>query len=150
VTAPKKDDADEFWASVERTAASVRDLPSWMKVGVVVDRESLEGGSLSRPASAEASSLRKPKLDERFAQYHAANPHVYAELVRLAREAKAAGRTKVGAKELTEVCRWHLRLKTVGAEFRLDNSLVALYARLIQEQEPDLRGLFELRRRRST
>jgi hypothetical protein len=102
-----------------------------------------------RPASAEASSLRKPTLDERFAQYHAANPHVYAELVRLAREAKAAGRQRVGAKELFEVCRWHLRLKARGDEYGLNNSMTSNYARLIQEQEPDLRGMFETRRRRS-
>jgi hypothetical protein len=89
-------------------------------------------------------------LDARFARFHVANPHVYAELVRLAREARQAGRTKLGAKELYEVARWHLKLRTRGdVEYRLNNSWTALYARLIQQQEPDLAHLFETRRRRA-
>lgn len=28
----------EFWKSVEKTAASIRGLPSWMKAGIAVDR----------------------------------------------------------------------------------------------------------------
>jgi len=31
-------EVDEFWRSIEKTAESVKDLPSWAKVGVVVDR----------------------------------------------------------------------------------------------------------------
>lgn len=34
----KRDDADDFWRGVEKSAKSVKDLPSWMKVGIVVDR----------------------------------------------------------------------------------------------------------------
>jgi ribosomal protein S14 len=89
-------------------------------------------------------------LDARFAKFHAANPHVYAELVRLAREARQAGRQRVGIKELFEVCRWHLRLKTTGDDaWRLNNSLTSSYARFIVANETDLANLFETRRRRS-
>lgn len=102
-----------------------------------------------KPVSAEAASLRRPTIEERFADYHAANPHVYAEMVRLAREAKASGRVRVGAKELAEVCRWQLRLRTKGGDYAVNNTFVSRYARLIQEQEPDLAGLFEVRRKRA-
>lgn len=153
MTAPKdlREAVDEFWSDVEEAAEKVRDLPTWMKAGLIVDNENFDAtsGDMTRPASAEASSLRKPTIEERFANYHAANPHVYAELVRLAREAKSSGRNRVGAKELFEVCRWHLRLKTRGDEFGINNTFSSRYADLIQEQEPDLRGLFETRRRRS-
>jgi hypothetical protein len=36
-TKPVADDAIDFWQSVERSAATVRDLPAWMKVGLAVD-----------------------------------------------------------------------------------------------------------------
>jgi hypothetical protein len=69
--------------------------------------------------------------------------------VKLAREARAAGRTRVGLKELYEVARWNLRLATRGDDYCLNNDYTASYARLIQEQEPDLAGLFETRTRRT-
>jgi hypothetical protein len=102
-----------------------------------------------RPASAEASSLRKPTIQERFDAWMAANPEVYDEIVRLARQAKEAGRTRCGMKELWEVARWHLRLRTRGDDFRLNNDFCAPAVRLIQEREPDLAHMFETRRRRS-
>lgn len=39
---------DDYWASVERTAASVADLPAWMKAGVVVDETNFEGPKKAR------------------------------------------------------------------------------------------------------
>jgi hypothetical protein len=102
-----------------------------------------------RPASAEASSLRKPTIQERFDAWMAANPEVYDEIVRLARQAKDAGRTRCGMKELWEVARWHLRLRTRGDDYRWNNDYTAPMARLIQEREPDLAHLFETRKRRT-
>lgn len=101
-------------------------------------------------ANENAGSGTKCTLAERFADFHARNPHVYAELVRLAREAKQAGRQRVGLKEIYEVARWHLRLRTTGdVDFKLNNSWTSSYARLIVAQEADLAHLFEVRRRRS-
>jgi len=92
---------------------------------------------------------RAPTLQERFNTFHGANPHVYHVLVDLAREAKDAGRTRVGMKEIYEVARWRLRLKTKGDEFRLNNSYTSLYARLIVDTQSDLADMFEMRRRRA-
>jgi hypothetical protein len=106
---------------------------------------------LAAPARTRRAKARAPRraIGDRFAEFHAANPDVYAELVRLAREAKAAGRQRVGMKELWEVARWQLRLRSRGDAYALDNSFTAPMARLIQDQEPDLAGLFETRKRKA-
>jgi len=151
VTAPRKDAADELWASVERTAESVRDLPSWAKAGLEVDPVNFNAptGDTSRPASAEAGSLRKPTIDQRFMAWLEANPDVYPTIVGLAREAKTAGKRAIGMKALWEVARWTLSMRTRGDDYRWNNDYTAPMARLIQEREPDLAHMFETRRRRS-
>jgi hypothetical protein len=93
----------------------------------------------------DASTIR-----ERFEAFHAAHPEVYDELVRLAYEARAAGRDKVGIKMLFEVVRWN-RIVVGGVDegWRLNNVFSAHYARLIMQREPDLAGFFETRSLRS-
>lgn len=88
-------------------------------------------------------------IDARFAQFHRENPIVYKTLVRLAREARDAGKTRVGIKALAERARWDLWLATRGDDFKINNSLISRYVRLIVAQEPDLAGMFELRRLRA-
>jgi hypothetical protein len=46
------------------------------------------------------------ELDLRFRAFHAAHPEVFAELRRLALEAKAAGHRRIGVKALYERLRW--------------------------------------------
>lgn len=84
-----------------------------------------------------------------FLEFHAANPIVYYELVRYARQAKKAGATKVGIKMLFEVLRWNVLLNTARTgndDFKLNNNYHSYYARLIMSNEPDLEGIFETRR----
>lgn len=99
-----------------------------------------------RPAPTTKPETKPRPLT--FEEFHAQNPHVYRELVRLAREARAAGRKRVGIGELYEVARWHLSMRTDGDAFKLNNSHRAPYARLIMTLEPDLAGIFETRKRR--
>ena len=81
-----------------------------------------------------------------FESFHRANPHVYATLVRLAREwVNRTGRRKIGIKSLYEVARWQLALETNNPDYRLNNSFTAYYARLIQARERDLDGIFDMR-----
>ena len=84
-------------------------------------------------------------LDRAFWDFHAKNPRVYSELVRLARQAKDAGRSKVGIGMLFEVVRWHIFLETTDPDYKLNNNHRSRYARLIMDQEQDLDGIFELR-----
>ncbi len=96
-----------------------------------------------RPVTAPA--WRGGTLDERFAVFHAENPAVYDELVRLARKARAAGHARYSAKALAELVRWHRTVETRGEPFKLNNSYVSRYARLIEATEPDLADFFETR-----
>lgn len=83
---------------------------------------------------------------QRFEAFHRANPFVYRTLVQLAREwVNRTGQRKLAIKTLYEVARWNLILETSDAEFKLNNSYTAFFARLIMAQEPDLAGMFDLR-----
>lgn len=89
-------------------------------------------------------------FDSRFLDFHLQNPNVYEELVRLAREAKSLGRTKVGIRMIWEVTRWNLTIKVVpNSDFKLNDHYHSRYARLIMGIEKDLSGVFELRELKS-
>lgn len=85
-------------------------------------------------------------LEQQFEQFHAANPHVYAALRRLALDAAGRGR-RLGIAMLFEVLRWHYAMHTADAasEWKLNNNYRAFYARLLMDQEPELRNYFETR-----
>lgn len=83
-------------------------------------------------------------LEQKFAAFHQANPHVYTNLRRLALDAKRRGR-QVGIKMLYEVLRWQYAMQTSGDDFKLNNSYTSFYARLLMEHEPELIGYFETR-----
>lgn len=86
-------------------------------------------------------------IEHDFRDFHAQNPEVYDRLVELARQWKLRrGNAKLGIKMLWEVLRWETALHTRGDDFRLNNNFTSYYARLIMEREPDLEGVFELRR----
>lgn len=90
---------------------------------------------------------RKRTIQEQFEAFHADNPWVYSELVKLARRAKQRGAVKVGIGMLAEIVRWRRYMATqdFNSGFKLNNNYRSRYVRLIEEQEPDLRGLFETR-----
>jgi hypothetical protein len=88
-------------------------------------------------------------IQRAFEQFHAANPHVYRLLVRLARQATEAGRANLGIGMLYEVIRWNYAIHTTGDVFKLNNNFRSRYVRLIEEREPDLVGVFRMRELRS-
>ena len=85
-------------------------------------------------------------IEDAFLRFHKENPHVYDELVMLARRAVKAGASKLGIGMLFEVLRWRHTLRTGGDDFKLNNNYRSYYARLVMTQEPDLAGVFETRR----
>ena len=91
-------------------------------------------------------------IQERFERFHEANPWVYEELVLLARELVEVGHRKLGINMLWEVVRWKVYRATSdpSSSFKLNDHYPSRYARLISEQEPDLRGFFELRKLRAS
>ena len=89
----------------------------------------------------------RPSIEERFAAFDKANPHVLREMLALARGKLSTGSNRVGAKALWEELRESIRVKKLGT-WKLDNSLTANYARKLIELEPALAGVIELRRRK--
>jgi len=85
-------------------------------------------------------------IREAFDRFHAQNPHVYAEIVMLARRARRSGAERIGIGMLFEVLRWRHTLRTGGDDFKLNNNYRSYYARVIMAKEPDLAGMFELRK----
>ena len=81
-----------------------------------------------------------------FAAFHACNPHVYAELVTLARRLRARGIDRYGIAGLFEVLRYDYTIRTGATDFKLNNNYRAFYARMIMANHPELANLFEVRR----
>ena len=79
--------------------------------------------------------------------FHTAHPDVYAELRRMAIQFVARGHNQLGIGMLWETLRYHTLLGAQPGEetFRLNNNYRALYARLLMEREPMLRGVFTTR-----
>ena len=84
-------------------------------------------------------------IREAFLRFHGDNPHIYDELVMLARRAKRRGAQRIGIGMLFEVLRWRWTLRADGDTFKLNNNYRSYYARLIMRRESDLAGIFELR-----
>lgn len=97
----------------------------------------------------ESTSPPGATVAERFAAFHARNPHIYRVLVTYCRDyARATGGVRFGIRPALERVRWDLAMRTVrpDGEWKLDNRYAPYYARLIACQEEDLAGLFETRR----
>src|SRR5512137_2981613 len=86
-------------------------------------------------------------IDERFAEFHRNNPHVYDELVAMARRAKGHGYNRSGIGMMWEVLRWNRMFSTNPADrdFKLNDHFRSRYARVIMDNERDLAGFFEVR-----
>lgn len=88
----------------------------------------------------------KDNIQVSFEKFHADNPQVYKLLAQFARQVKASGRTQYGIENLFARLRWHVEIETTGDQFKLNNNMRSRYARLIMEQEPDLKGFFTTRK----
>lgn len=78
-------------------------------------------------------------LQAAFEKHNGANPRIYNALVKAARRLKLLGTKKIGIKGLA---------KDNG--IRYSNSYNSLYARLIMEEEKNLKGFFTLRELKNT
>lgn len=92
--------------------------------------------------------LGETDAERKFNEFHRKNPEVYKELEKLAYRAYNNGRKKIGMQMLVEVFRWNKMLTTKGDAFKINNNYGSRYARLIMDNNPQLQGLFELRKLR--
>lgn len=88
------------------------------------------------------------KLEASFWEFHRANPEVYSTLARLAKQAKRDHGKMIGMKALFERVRWEMQIQTRRRDFKLNNNHTAFYARMLMENEPELAGLFALRKQK--
>ena len=85
-------------------------------------------------------------IEERALAFHLANPRVYGELRRLAFILVNRGHKRFGCKMLAEQLRWSWYERTIDVSgYKLSNTYVAFYARLLMKNEPELVGVFETR-----
>ena len=85
-------------------------------------------------------------IQSRFLRFHNNNPHVYSNLVVLARQFREKrSDAMIGIQMLFEVLRWNYWLNTDSEEqFKFPNAFAAGYSRLIMKNESDLQGIFKL------
>ena len=87
---------------------------------------------------------------EKFVRFHRDNPGVYRLFRNKARKLRRAGRTRYGARTIFESMRYNHDISTIGDDFKLNNNLIPMYARLLMLREPAWFGaFFELRTSRS-
>ena len=85
-------------------------------------------------------------LAERFAAFHAQNPHVADALEVLAGQWLAAGHKRASMDALMHRLRWESGIQTRGDVWRLNNSWTAFYVRLLIERRPEWAEAFQTRR----
>ena len=89
----------------------------------------------------------KVSSQEAFELFHKLNPHVYRNIVMLARRLKERGRQKTSVWFLVNVLRWEHLMQTQdpSSDYQINNNYLSRYARLIMEREPRLADFFEVR-----
>jgi hypothetical protein len=95
----------------------------------------------------EGNGEKRPHqtIQERFEEFNAAHPEIFAYLVALSFELYFKGRARYGIKSLYERARWHFVVeKDADEDFKLPNNYHSRYALLIMQKHPELEGLFEL------
>jgi hypothetical protein len=85
-------------------------------------------------------------IDERFAEFHAANPQVFELFAKFARELREAGLEKGSAELIVQRIRWHAAVVTRGDSFKINDHYRARYARPLVETCPEFAGWFEFRK----
>ncbi len=87
-------------------------------------------------------------IQERFQNFHVANPWVYEKLLAMTQDLYKQGHRKTGIKMLWEVLRWKIDTGEIltHEDFRLNNVFTSRYARMIADSHPTLAGMFNQRR----
>ena len=87
-------------------------------------------------------------IEECFANFHKANPHVLKHLTRIALWLKGIGFDRYSIKGIYERLRF-AAIETTGVPYKMNNDYTPLYSRMIMEETPKLAGFFQTRVRES-
>ena len=88
-------------------------------------------------------------IQERFEAFHAANPWVALALEALVADWLHRGRKRVGMKALVEIVRWQYGRTTDAPDFRINNTYVSRYARLLIDLHPEWGEVIQTRELRA-
>lgn len=100
----------------------------------------------------DLSPLTTPEYDagaslaDRFAAFHASNPHVAVAIEALTEQWFAAGHKRASMDAVMHRLRWESGLQTHGDVYRLNNSWAAFYSRLMLERHPEWTGRIQTRK----
>lgn len=84
----------------------------------------------------------QPHVVLKFRKYHMQNPHVYEMFKKFANEAKASGRQRFGMQMIAERMRWYINIETKGEIFKIGNSHISCYTRLLMIEDSSFEKLF--------
>jgi hypothetical protein len=105
------------------------------------------------PTTATQQEFRFPtsrrSIEQRFAEFDAANPHFYQQLESRALKLYHGGARRISVKALCETLRAEGDLRATPDHFGYDNSLTALFSRKLLERHPLLAAVIETRVRKS-
>ena len=93
--------------------------------------------------------LNGQSIREGFNDFHAANPHIFAEFESQALKAIAKGRTKISAKLIINWIRWNEFLRSSDQHFKINDAFQSYYARAFAEKYPQYAHYFEFRKLRN-
>jgi hypothetical protein len=136
---------------VEVQLMSTLNLLDWKpgpQVGALHETESAR----AEDRRARKAAARPKSVDQRYAEFAKANPHVFTELLRLATARLDRGETFISIKALWEELRTSLDLADDGAApgaYKLNNNFTAIYARALIRAQPRLDGVIKVRERRA-
>lgn len=85
------------------------------------------------------------ELQKAFEAFHAENPEVYRLFSRFSFDAASAGHRHYSADAIMHRVRWHTGVETTNHAFKINNNLVAYYARHFMNRNPHMRGFFHTR-----
>lgn len=106
---------------------------------------------ITHPVIVNFYADRELTIQERFERFDRENPIVYATLLRLAREARRAGASRLGVRTLWEVMRWEISMRTHDPSgLKLNDHYHSRYVRkLVAEFPEEFDDFFELRKLRA-
>ena len=83
-----------------------------------------------------------PDLLNDFREYHSKNPILFDKFLEYTEQAYTSGRKRFSIWMIANRIRWYSTVETSGAEFKVSNDYLALYARLLMYLYPKYDGFF--------
>jgi hypothetical protein len=85
------------------------------------------------------------KIEDRFWEFHEANPKVYELFDRFTKQVIRRGHKNFSSDAILHRIRWETNVATNGDKFKINDHFSAYYARLWLENNPDHDGFFRTR-----